>query len=89
MYDDLAVKLIAKCSEKGIEFKSISALFGHYFVLGHDAKLAGRKPRLEEMRDAIDYYAAMDSWHLAGLVILGESENYNEAIKSAIEYLRE
>lgn len=79
--------LIDTCKKHGLEFSSLYLHNGRYVVTAHDPKLAGKKPEVTEMRDAIDYWYLMDSWRRRGIVILSEDSDPFGAINLAIEYL--
>lgn len=80
-------ELIEKCKEKGIRFASLYEHLGKFVVTAHDAKRAGRKPNINEMRDAVDFQFAMDGWSRKGLIILGADADPIKAIEVSIDYL--
>ena len=89
MPDELIKQLITRCTSVGLRFGSFSAYNGEFIITAHDPKLAGRKPLLEEKRDALDWQLDMDAWKRRGMRFLAHDKDPVKVFELAIEYLEQ
>ena len=61
---------------------------GAWVIYAHNPGLVGKKPKLEECRDAQDYMLLLEQWKQHGEFVVFAAEEFNDAVLGAIESVK-